>query len=127
MEIKQEHTSSGDNVAGDKIEESNYYLGADSKSITSKISAFENYKKLDFSDDIVFKAFKETLVDLIKEEQQKSHNIVPIGHIRNFYKQYIDDELFQTTIKTLKSEKSVEISKVQVCYVPKDLNYNIEF
>ena len=126
MDIKQEHSSIGDNIAGDKIEETNYYLAADSKSITSKITTLENYKNLDFSDDIVFKAFKETVVDLIKEEQQKSHNLVPIGHIRNFYKHYIDENLFQTTMKTLNSEKSVEINKIQVCYVPKDLNYNIE-
>ena len=124
-EIKQEHSSTGDNVAGNKIE-NNYYSTGESAIITSKIAKLEDYKKMDFGDDIVIKAFKETIVYLIKEEQQKSHNIVPIGHIRNYYKNYIEDKLFETTIKNLNSEKSIEINKVQVCYVPKDLSYNIE-
>lgn len=126
MDIKQEHSSSGDNVAGDKNVESNFYTSADNKSITSKITAMETYKQLDFSDDLVLKAFKESLIDLIKEEEQKCHNIVPIARLRNYYKQYIDDELFQSTMKSLNNDKSIEINKVQVCYIPKDLNYSIE-
>lgn len=126
MDIRQEHTSTGDNVAGDKNVESNFYTTADNKSITSKITAIETYKQLDFSDDIVLKAFKESLLDLIKEEEQKCHNIVPIAYIRNYYKQYVDDELFQSIMKSLNIEKSIEINKVQVCYIPKDLNYSIE-
>ena len=126
MEIKQEHTSSGDNVARDKIENT-YHSTTEINSLTSKISTFQDYRQMDFNDDIVLKAFKETVVDFVKEEQQKSHNIVPIGHIRNYYRNYIEDELFETTMKNLHLEKSVEINKVQVCYVPKDLNYSIEF
>jgi len=125
MEIKQEHNSSGDNVAGDKIE-NNYNSTADLNSISSKIATFEDYKKMDFTDDIVVKAFKEMVIEIVKEEQQKSHNIVPVGHIRNFYKNYIQDEVFETTMKNLHSERSIEINKVQVCYIPKDLNYSIE-
>lgn len=125
--MRQEHNSSGDNVAGNKLEENNYY-SADSSdnSITSKISSLEQHNKLDFTNDIVIKAFKESLVELIKAEQDKSHSIVPIGHIRNKYKNYIEDILFEKTIKDLKSENSIEVNSVQVCYVPKDLGYTIE-
>jgi trans-2-enoyl-CoA reductase len=126
MSIKQEHSSTGDNVAGDKNVESNFYISADNKSITSKITVKETYKQLNFADDVVLEAFKETVIDLIKEEEQKCHNIVPISHVRNHYKQYIDDELFQSTLKSLYNNKSIEISQVQVCYIPKDLNYSID-
>lgn len=127
MSLKQEHNSKGDNIAGNKYQENNYYSnnGFDS-SINTKINEFEQHNKLDFTDDIVILAFKETLIELIKEEQEKSHNIVPIGHIRNKYKNYIQDEYFTQTMKDLNSEKSIEINKVQVCYIPKDLNYSID-
>lgn len=125
MEIKQEHNSNGDNIAGNKFE-NNYYSNTENSAITSKIAKLQSYKEMDFSDDIVIEAFKETVVDLIKEEQGKSHNIVPIGHIRNFYKNGIQDDIFETVIKSLNSEKAIEINNVQVCYIPKDLTYRIE-
>ena len=127
MEINQEHNSSGDNIAGNKFEENNYYsVDSNDYSITSKISSLERHNKLDFTDDIVLKAFKESLVELIKTEQEKCHSIVPVGHIRNKYKNYIEDILFERTMKDLKSENSIEVNSVQVCYVPKDLSYSIE-
>lgn len=127
MTFKQEHNSHGDNVAGNKIEETNFYsINSSDNSISSKINALEQYNKLDFTDDIVVQAFKESLVELIKEEQEKSHSIVPVGHIRNKYKSYIGDDFFLQTMKDLKSEKTVEFNEVQVCYIPKDLNYKIE-
>lgn len=127
MSVKQEHNSEGDNIAGNKYEDNNYYStnGFDI-SINSKIKSLEQSNKLDFTDDIVITAFKETLIELIKEEQEKSHNFVPIGTIRNKYKNYIQDDFFSKTMKELSSENTIEINKVQVCYVPKDLNFTID-
>lgn len=127
MTIKQEHNSQGDNVARDKFEENNYYSSNEfDNPINSKITFLEQSNKLDFTDDIVIKAIKETLIDLIKEEQEKCHNIVPIGTIRNKYKSYIQDDFFAQTMKELNVEKNVEINNVQVCFVPKDLHYTID-
>ena len=127
MTLKLEHNSEGDNIAGNKYEDNNYYSnnGFDT-SINSRIKSLEQSNKLDFTDDIVILAFKETLIELIKEEQEKSHSFVPIGTIRNKYKNYIQDDFFSQTMKELNSENTIEINKVQVCYVPKDLNFTID-
>lgn len=127
MGIKQEHSSSGDNIAGNKFEENNYYsVDSSDNSITSKINSLERHNNLDFTDDIVIKAFKESLVELIKTEQDKSHSIVPVGHIRNKYRNYIEDLIFEKAMRDLRSENSIEVNNVQVCYVPKDLSYSID-
>lgn len=127
MTFKQEHNSEGDNVAGNKYEEHNYYASSVfDNSINSKIQSLEQNNKLDFTDDIVIKAFKETLIELIQEEQGKCQSIVPIGNIRNKYKNYIEDAFFAQTMKELNTEKLIEINKIQVCYVPKELDYSIE-
>jgi hypothetical protein len=126
MTLKQEHNSEGDNIAGDKHEEHNYYSNSGFDiSINSKINELEIINKLDFTDNSVLKAIKETLLELIKNEQEKSHNLVPIGHIRNKFK-YFQEDFFAKTMKDLNTEQSVKIDNVQVCYIPKDLNYSIE-
>jgi len=128
MKLKQNHNSEGDNIAGNKYEEHNHYSNSGfDNSINTKINSIEQHNKLDFTDNIVILAFKEFFIELIKEEQEKSHNLVPLGHIRNKCKNYFQDEYFFTQImKELNSEKSIEINKVQVCYIPTDLNYTID-
>lgn len=125
--ITQEHNSQGDNIAGNKYEENNYYSfpKETDSSITSKLNSFQQYNRLDFTDELVLKAFKESISDLIKEEQEKSHNIVPLGHIRNRFKSYIHDDFFAKAIQELSIENAITVNDVQVCYIPKDLNFRV--
>lgn len=127
MPFKQEHSGSGDNVEGNKYQENIFYSEKNlGHSINSKINSFKEHENLDFNDNLVLKAFKETISDLIKEEQEKCHNIVPIGHIRNHFGDSIDDDFFSQTMKQLGEEKTVSINKVQICYIPKNLDYSID-
>ena len=128
MKVNQEHSSKGDNVAGNKYEEHSYFSTTDiHTNYASKLKSIKESENLDFEDSNVLKAMKEVIRELIEEEQQKSHQIVPIGTIRERFKSLFDEDTFRLLIGELLKENSIEIEDAQICCIPKKLNYKIQF
>lgn len=126
MKVNQEHNSSGDNVAGNKYVENRYIVKDDSNTIlVSKIRQIKENQNLDFQDNYVIDALKECIKELIEDEQQKSHLIVPIGTIRDRYKSYLDDDTFDLFIKRLMNDGTLEVEDIQVCSTTKKTKYKI--
>ena len=126
MITKQEHSSTGDNVAGNKYQQNNYSAKGDLETaINSKISNVTNRGKLNLGDNKILLALKDVIIELIEEEQNKSHQIVPVGKIRLRFKSLFDDDTFETLINHLVSDKSIEIEDSQICFVNKQTNYKV--
>lgn len=125
MNTKQEHSGSGDNVAGNKYQQ-NIYSNKDLNSaIDSKIKQFSNPEKYNLGDNKIMNALKEVILELVEEEQNKSHQIVPIIKIRSKFKNLFDDETFETLIKHLIKDKTIAIEDAQICFVNKQTGYKI--
>lgn len=126
MITKQEHSSTGDNIAGNKYEQNVYSNHETINSIlSSKIVQIKNSEDLDLKDNNVIKALKEVIKELIEQEQIKSHQLVPIGNIREKFKNLFDDKTFELLVKQLISEKAIEIEETQICFTPKQTKYKV--
>ena len=127
MRTNQEHNSSGDNVAGNKYEQNSYYSKENLRSnVNSKLKQIKENQEYDIKDNAVVKALKEVVKELIESEQQKSHQIVPIGKVREKFKSLFSDETFHLLITELLEEKTIEIQDAQICFTTKKLNYKIK-
>lgn len=126
MKVNQEHKSSGDNVAGNKYEDNSYFVKDDVHSnLNSKLRQIKESQELDFKDNNVINALKEVVKELIEDEQKKSHQIVPIGTIRDRFKSLFDDDTFNLLIKELVTDGTLGVEDTQICYTTKKIKYKI--
>ena len=126
MYKKQEHSGTGDNVAGNKYQQNIYSPKNDLNAlIQSKLSNTNNKQKYNLGDNKILNALKEVILELIEEEQNKSHQIVPIAHIRYKFKSLFDDETFESLVRHLISEKSIEMEEAQICFINKQTKYKV--
>lgn len=125
MYKKQEHSGDGDNVLGNKYH--NVYNSKNDLNtlVQSKISNINNKQKYNLGDNKILNALKEVVLELIEDEQSKSHQIVPIARVRHKFKSLFDDETFESLIKHLISEKSIEIEEAQICFINKQTKYKV--
>lgn len=126
MYKKQEHSGTGDNVTGNKYTKNTYTNVNDLNSLLqSKLSNTNNKKKYNLDDNKILSALKEIIIELIEEEQNKSHQLVPIGRVRHKFKSLFDDDTFETLIKQLISENSIALEDTQICFVNKQTKYKL--
>ena len=126
MYNKQEHSGTGDNVAGNKYQQNTYKVKNDLNDIIqSKISNINNKQNYNLKDNKILNALKEVILELIEEEQNQSHQIVPISRVRHKFKSLFDDETFETVIKHLVNDKSIEMEERQICFINKSSKYKI--
>lgn len=126
MYKKQEHSGTGDNVGGNKYQQNIYTTKNDLNALLqSKISNINNKQDYNLGDNKILNALKEVILELIEDEQNKSHQIVPIGRVRQKFKNLFDDETFETLIKHLISEKSIEMEDTQICFINKQTKYKV--
>lgn len=124
--MEQEHLGSGDNVAGNKYVENKMYNPENiGERVSSKLDTLRNFNSMDFKNRDIISAIEEVFIDLIKGEQKKSHDIVPISEIRNHFGDLLSEDTFNNIIKTLHSNDKINLKKVQVCYVKKNLDYEV--
>lgn len=126
MYKKQEHSGTGDNVTGNKYTKNTYTNLNDLNSLLqSKLSNTNNKKKYNLDDNNMLSALKEIIIELIEEEQNKSHQLVPIGRVRQRFKSLFDDDTFETLIKQMITENSIAIEDTQICFLNKQTKYKL--
>lgn len=126
MYKKQEHSGTGDNVMGNKIQKNTYKVKNDLNALLqSKISNVNNKQNYNLKDNKILDALKEVILELIEDEQNQCHQIVPISRVRHKFKSLFDDETFETIIKHLVTEKSIEMEDRQICFINKNSKYKI--
>lgn len=126
MYKKQEHTGSGDNVMGNKYQQNIFKVKNDINIlIESKLSNLNNKQNYNLKDNKILNVLKEVILELIEEEQNQSHQIVPISRVRDKFKSLFDDETFETLIKHLITDKSIEMEERQICFINKNTKYKV--
>lgn len=126
MYKKQEHSGTGDNVTGNKYTNNTYTSVNDlSSKLQSKLSNTNNKKKYNLEDNKILSVLKEIIIELIEEEQNKSHQLVPISSVRHKFKNLFDDHTFETLIKQLITENSIALEDAQICFVIKQTQYKL--
>jgi len=127
MKGNQEHEGEGDNVARDKYENNSYTSNSNDihSNVLSRVKNIKNAQDLDFEDNDVVIALNEVVKELISEEQRKTHNIVPIGTIRDKFKSLFDDDIFKMLITSLIDEGTVELENTQVCFTSKKTKFKL--
>lgn len=124
--MKQKHEGEGDNVGQNKYE-TNFNFEPDnlSNKINSRLQQIKSSNEWDLKDDTVTQALKEIIKELIEEEQQKSHQMVPIGKIWDRFQSLFDEDNFIVLIDELIKEESIELEDTQVCFITKKTKFKI--
>lgn len=127
MKIEQEHNGTGDNIGRDKYE-LNYTYSTSTNDIQSKLKQRieqTKYQNKDIGNSILFEALKDVVKDIIEQEQNAPHQIVPLWVIKDKFKSLFEEDVFIKIIRDLHREGVISVTNTQVCYLEKQTNYEI--
>jgi len=123
---KQVHNNKGDNVAGNKFQQNIYNSKSDIRTIVnSKIANLRDRETYNLADNNILDALKEIVIELIEQEQKKSHQIVPVSNLRLKFKNLFDDKTFDNVVRKLVQEETIILEDSQICFINKQNNYKV--
>lgn len=127
MKIEQEHNGTGDNIGRDKYE-LNYTYSTSTNDLQSKLKQRieqTKYQNKDLGNSILLEALKDVVKDIIEQEQNAPHQIVPLWIIKDKLKSLFEEDVFIEIIRELYREGVISVTNTQVCYLEKQTNYEI--